>query len=73
MAKGRSSTLAILEHYAENQGSGWAYTQDYLQRYLDECRTQQKRPIDARHVAYMTLDQYPGIADSGISPGSGAT
>jgi maltose alpha-D-glucosyltransferase/alpha-amylase len=59
--EGRNSTLAILEHYAENQGSGWAYTQDYLQRYLDEFRTQQKRPIDARHVAYMTLINTLGL------------
>jgi maltose alpha-D-glucosyltransferase/alpha-amylase len=59
--EGRNSTLAILEHYAENQGSGWAYTQDYLQRYLDECRTQQKRPIDARHAAYMTLVNTLGL------------
>ena len=52
---GRTSTLAILERYAENQGSGWTYTLDYLERYLDECRTQQKRPIDARHAAYTAL------------------
>jgi len=59
--EGRNSTLAILEHYAGNQGSGWAYTQDYLQRYLDEFRTQQKRPIDARHAAYMTLINTLGL------------
>jgi maltose alpha-D-glucosyltransferase/alpha-amylase len=52
---GGTSTLAILERYAENQGSGWTYTLDYLERYLDECRTQQKRPIDARHAAYTAL------------------
>jgi maltose alpha-D-glucosyltransferase/alpha-amylase len=52
---GRTSTLAILERYAENQGSGWTYTVDYLERYLDDCRTQQKRPIDSRHAAYVAL------------------
>jgi maltose alpha-D-glucosyltransferase/alpha-amylase len=59
--EGCNSTLAILEHYAENQGSAWAYTQDYLQRYLDECRTQQKRPIDSRHIAYMPLINTLGL------------
>ena len=59
--EGQSSTLAILERYAENQGSAWAYTQDYLQRYLDECRTQQKRPIDPRHAAYMALVKTLGL------------
>lgn len=59
--KGHSSTLAILERYAENQGNAWAYTQDYLERYLDECRTQQKRPINARHAAYMALINTLGL------------
>jgi maltose alpha-D-glucosyltransferase/alpha-amylase len=59
--KGDSSTLAILERYAENQGSAWAYTRDYLERYLDECRTQQKRLIDSRHAAYMALIKTLGL------------
>ena len=54
-AEGRCSTLAILERYTENQGSGWVYTQNYLERYLDECRARQKPPIDGRHADYMAL------------------
>ena len=59
--KGDNATLAILERYAENQGSAWAYTRDYLERYLDECRTQQKRLIDSRHAAYMALIKTLGL------------
>ncbi|WP_097065485.1 maltose alpha-D-glucosyltransferase [Nitrosovibrio sp. Nv4] len=59
--EGDGATLAILERYAENQGSAWAYTQNYLERYLDECRTQQKRPIDSRHAAYMALINTLGL------------
>ena len=60
-SEGKCSTLAILERYAENQGSGWAYTQEYLIRYLDDWRTRQKRPIDARHAVYTTLMKTLGL------------
>ncbi|MFA7619100.1 MAG: maltose alpha-D-glucosyltransferase [Thiohalomonadaceae bacterium] len=30
-------TLAVLQAYVENQGDGWAYTQGYLQRHLQDC------------------------------------
>ena len=29
-------TLAILQAYVENQGDGWSYTQNYLERYLEQ-------------------------------------
>jgi maltose alpha-D-glucosyltransferase/alpha-amylase len=48
--KGRRSTLAILERYAENQGDAWHYTLDYLERHLDACRTSHEPPPDAHHV-----------------------
>jgi maltose alpha-D-glucosyltransferase/alpha-amylase len=59
--EGHCSTLAVLERYAENQGSAWVFTQDYLARYLDDCRTRQKRPIDARHPVYTTLVKTLGL------------
>jgi maltose alpha-D-glucosyltransferase / alpha-amylase len=59
--EGQCSTLAILERYAENQGSAWAYTQDYLGRYLDDFCTRQKRPIDSRHAVYTTLAKTLGL------------
>ena len=60
-AEGECSTLAILERYAENQGSAWAHAQDYLARYLDDCRTRQMRPIDARHAVYTALAKTLGL------------
>ncbi|WP_090370940.1 maltose alpha-D-glucosyltransferase [Nitrosospira sp. Nl5] len=60
-SEGHCSTLAILECYAKNQGSAWTYTLDYLERYLDECRTRPARPLDARHAAYMDLIKTLGL------------
>ena len=60
-AEGECSTLAILERYAENQGSAWAHAQDYLARYLDDFRTRQRRPIDARHAVYTALAKTLGL------------
>lgn len=60
-AKGNRSTLAILERYAENQGNAWAYTLDYLERYLDECHASPERLPDARHAAYVDLMQTLGL------------
>ncbi|MDA8381581.1 MAG: putative maltokinase [Betaproteobacteria bacterium] len=34
---GRSTTLALLQDYVENQGDGWHYTLDYLRRFLAEA------------------------------------
>jgi len=36
---GTVMTLALLQGYIENQGDGWSYTLDYLERFLDGCRT----------------------------------
>jgi maltose alpha-D-glucosyltransferase/alpha-amylase len=58
---GHRSTLAILERYAENQGSGWAYTMDYLERFLDACRASPEHLPDARHVAYLGLMKTLGL------------
>lgn len=54
-SEGRRSTLAILESYGKNQGSAWAYTLSYLERFLDECLAQPENPPGARHVAYRWL------------------
>jgi maltose alpha-D-glucosyltransferase/alpha-amylase len=60
-SEGQCSTLAVLERYAENQGSAWAHAQDYLARYLDDFRTRQRRPIDARHAVYTALAKTLGL------------
>lgn len=59
--EGNSSTLAILERYAKNQGDAWAYTLNYLERFLDECRTQPARAPEVRHAAYMDLIKTLGL------------
>src|SRR5690606_23132944 len=50
------TTLALLQGYVENQGDGWSYTQDYLQRFLEVWRVAQP-PADAAemHGAYLPL------------------
>jgi maltose alpha-D-glucosyltransferase/alpha-amylase len=51
-ADGRPSALAILQGFVPNQGDGWAHTQDYLDRYLDQ------RSLDDHgmngHAVYLT-------------------
>lgn len=76
--EGQRSTVAILDRYTGNQGSGWAYTQEYLGRYLDECRARQKPPIDGRHAAYMALIKTLALRTAGFhqalsQPGSGGS
>jgi maltose alpha-D-glucosyltransferase/alpha-amylase len=54
---GTSITLALLQGYVENQGDGWSYTLDYLDRFLDSCRTAAKPPADTveLHGGYAAL------------------
>jgi trehalose synthase-fused probable maltokinase len=35
---GNVITLALLQGFVANQGDAWSYTQDYLKRFLDDCR-----------------------------------
>ncbi len=41
--EGRGCALALLQGYVSNQGDGWSYTLDYLERYIEEGRLQ---PVD---------------------------
>ena len=54
-ARGGPITLALLQAYVANQGDGWSYTLDYLQRFLET----QKAPQDS-HGAYLVLMQTLG-------------
>ncbi len=36
---GSISTLALLQGYVANQGDGWRYSVDYLERFFDDCLT----------------------------------
>jgi maltose alpha-D-glucosyltransferase/alpha-amylase len=47
------TTLALLQAFVPNQGDGWSYTLEYLQRYME---TQRGTP-QAGHEAYMVLIQ----------------
>jgi maltose alpha-D-glucosyltransferase / alpha-amylase len=47
------ATLALLQSFVPNQGDGWSYTLDYLQRYLE---THLGTP-EATHAAYLILIQ----------------
>ncbi len=51
-ADGQTMTLALLQEYVENQGTGWNHAVDYLERFL------------AEHLA----DLAPHPAESGASP-----
>ncbi|HEX3171488.1 MAG TPA: maltose alpha-D-glucosyltransferase, partial [Burkholderiales bacterium] len=52
---GATLALALLQAYVSNQGDAWAYTLDYLGRYLEERRVNvAEAPVDV-HGAYMAL------------------
>jgi maltose alpha-D-glucosyltransferase/alpha-amylase len=50
---GEPATLALLQSFVPNQGDGWSYTLDYLQRFLE---TQRSTP-ESNHGAYLILIQ----------------
>jgi len=49
------STLALLQAYVPNQGDGWTYTLDYLERYLSELRQGDGVPHPEEHGAFLAL------------------
>ncbi len=54
---GQPKPLALLQAYIANQGDGWTYSLEYLQRHLEEHRTAPATdalPVGA-HEAYLTL------------------
>jgi len=60
--EGEIMTLAVLQGYVENQGDGWTYTLNYLERYLEERRNSAKTPPEPgeAHGAYLALAQMLG-------------
>jgi len=52
-----ATTLAILHAYVINQGDGWSYTLDYLERYLENRRTNAgpATPAAEAHGGYLAL------------------
>jgi maltose alpha-D-glucosyltransferase/alpha-amylase len=54
---GQTQSLALLQAYVANQGDGWTYSQEYLQRHLEQYRTTpagDALPVNA-HEAYLAL------------------
>jgi maltose alpha-D-glucosyltransferase / alpha-amylase len=54
-ADGTATTLALLQGYVGNQGDGWTYTLNYLERFLEGARTAAEPPLQDAHGAYLAL------------------
>ncbi|HJQ61278.1 MAG TPA: maltose alpha-D-glucosyltransferase [Burkholderiales bacterium] len=53
--EGVPTTLVLLQAYVPNQGDGWTYTLDYLERFLEQWRNVAEPPPDDVHGAYLAL------------------
>ena len=60
-ADGTTATLAILQGYVENQGDGWTYTVEHLERFLEEQRSAKDPAAADVHAAYLALVQTLGL------------
>jgi maltose alpha-D-glucosyltransferase / alpha-amylase len=54
-ADGDVTALGVLSAYVPNQGDGWAFTQDYLRRTLQEHATSAAAPEDDPHGFFLEL------------------
>jgi maltose alpha-D-glucosyltransferase / alpha-amylase len=52
---GTTMTLGLLQGFVANQGDGWAYTLDYLERFLEDYRTAPGEPPADVHGGYLAL------------------
>lgn len=60
-ADGTTTCLALLQGYVENQGDGWSYTLDYLERYFESQNpVEVDAPADV-HGAYLSLVHTLGL------------
>jgi len=60
---GERTAIGCLHGFVRNQGDGWAYTQTYLARFLDECVVLPAEALAARkdvHDAYVAQMQQLG-------------
>jgi maltose alpha-D-glucosyltransferase/alpha-amylase len=60
-ADGTRMTLALLQAYVDNQGDGWGYTVDYLERFLEQLSAASAGPPEDAHGAYLALVHTLGI------------
>jgi maltose alpha-D-glucosyltransferase/alpha-amylase len=56
-ADGTPMTLALLQSYVSNQGDGWNYTLEYLERFFNQHRAAAGPPAADAHGAYIALIQ----------------
>jgi len=54
-ADGTPMSLALLQGHVANQGDGWSYTLDYLERYLESRIAVESESPAAVHGAYLSL------------------
>jgi maltose alpha-D-glucosyltransferase/alpha-amylase len=55
---GRETALAVLQGFIRNQGDGWSYTQDYLDRVMEEALLASPEAADedtGNHEYFLTL------------------
>jgi maltose alpha-D-glucosyltransferase / alpha-amylase len=59
---GRTATLALVQGYVQNQGDGWDYTHNYLERFFDDTSREAPAAKGADvHGAYTTLARTLGM------------
>jgi len=54
-ADGTPTTLALLQAYVPNDGDGWSWTLDYLERFLEQRPDARAPEGEPDHGAYLTL------------------
>jgi maltose alpha-D-glucosyltransferase/alpha-amylase len=54
-ADGTPMSVALLQGYVANQGDGWSYTLDYLERYFESQPAASTEPPADAHGAYLSL------------------
>ena len=65
---GTPTSLALLQGHVENQGDGWSYTLDYLDRYFEsQLAVAAEAPADV-HGAYLALVHTLGMRTAELQP-----
>jgi maltose alpha-D-glucosyltransferase / alpha-amylase len=60
-ADGETMTLALLQGFVPNQGDGWTYTLDYLERFLTSAGAPGESEHDNYHEFYLALIRTLGL------------
>jgi len=74
-SEGQIMTLTLLQEYVKNQGDCWNYTLDYLNRFLEECRSTVEpiEPLEQAHAAYLVLIRLLGLRTAELHNALGKT